>query len=47
MSIRLFEEFQKKNTSLKVGGFRTSKNAQASDEICIAIPLKNSQNGKQ
>ncbi len=42
MGTRLFEEFQKKNITLKVGGMRSAKPGSNSDEIIIAIPLKNS-----
>ncbi len=44
---RLYDEFQKKNIASKVGGMKNFKSANNSnDEICIAIPLKNSTNGK-
>ncbi len=39
MSVRLFEEFQKKNFSVKVGGIKL-KGGGDDEEICIAIPLK-------
>ena len=48
MGTRLFEEFQKKNKAFKVGNLKSFRNKDAglSDEVCISIPLKNSQNGK-
>ena len=45
MSVRLFEEFQKKNITLKVGGMKTAKAGGpggTGEEIIISIPLKNS-----
>ena len=42
MSIRLFEEFQRKNVAVKVGSLNSEGRAE---EIVIAIPLK-SQQGK-
>lgn len=47
MGSRLFDEFQKKNTAFKVGGIKSFKKDQfGNEEVCIAIPLKNSTNGK-
>jgi len=44
MSLRMFEEFQKKNTSQRMS--KTSPGNNGSEEICIAIPLKNSSGNK-
>ena len=43
MGTRLFEDFQKKNISHKVG---KARNLATNDEIVIAIPLKNSTGTK-